>query len=456
MARTDIEEKIIKLALEGKSNIEISNILDKELNLVRDVIASLGILNHENYDMNTFQKIQIERNIKQRKIVDKDFLDDVTSLVFAGFTYVEIASMFDGKTENDIKETLECYKEGVYCDKELYKKVIAKNRENIEKNEEKIFKRFEELEKNGMNLKQISTSNLVQRYNKRKRIRAMLLEYINFNMALTDQYLATKYEFSVFTIQRILGGLEEKKVVLEVIDEETLSKIQSTRKERKEASKVELRNTYGYYFQDSLSEEERLQLDKISKQMNLWIPIMITFQLSISDLAILTGFPKEAYLQKSLMKSAENINAYYVNALNYLFANRVATQEKEREERRTKAKEFLKNLSQAQVTKNKERETKLLQWITDAKARQLLNSQKPLEQMKEEEKNIIYEYRIKYALPYYFFPYSKDTLIKYTPLKYQEEMEEISEYNNDTARETFRRSVANQNYLQNNELRPKR
>jgi len=67
----------------------------------------------------------------------------------------------------------------------------------------------------------------------------------------------------------------------------------------------------------------------------------------------------------------------------------------------------------------------------------IIKTKKSLSSMTEEELNSIYEYRIKYAIPYSFFPYHRETLLSYMPEKYKDQMEEISDFNDRISKELF-------------------
>ncbi len=431
---TKWEQQIIKLALQGKSNYTIADEMNLDAVVVASFIQSLSILNHPNYDLDTFQKIQIERNLSQRRIIDKDFLEDVVSLVFSGFTYVEIASMYEDKTEKDVQQTIYFLKDkhSIYKDEELYERVVRKNLENINNNEEKIFKRLEELEKNGLDLKTISASMLIKKYDFNKRLRLMIQEYLDHNMNLTDQYLATHYGFPDKTVAAIFTSFEYEQRVLKIITKETLERI----REYRIANGLRLARESNQFPLEA-TEEEKKQANKIRSQMNLWIPILFTFKLSIEDLAIINNIKNFSLLRSIIYQSTNQIDVVTLNSLDYLFSHEIAADPLEALQRRNEAKAFLTELSKAQLTNNVSKYKEMLGWLMDVKAKKLIKTKKSLSSMTEEELNSIYEYRIKYAIPYSFFPYHRETLLSYMPEKYKDRMEEISDFNDRISKELF-------------------
>jgi len=453
---SDIDkEKIINIAIEGKSAKEIAAILPFDENEIRRFIASLNHKGNSNYKPNKYQDIVMNR---QKRTIDKDFIDEIIKLIYEGFTFTEIAAMYENTTEEEVKRNIYFLyaKNSPFKDKFLYSKVMRKQQQNQKRMEEEIYKRLESLEKNGVDLKQISSEMVFKRFERKKRIREMILDCLDSNMSLSTEELARKHSLNGETVKNILNGTIEKNTVLQVIDEESFQNIQNAWRVRNQVAKEEFRKGLDKFFESKLTEEEKKKLEKISNQMNLWIPLLLTFQLSIEDLGILTNFHNLEELKKVVMQKADKMSNYHENTLNYLFTNRIATNEREREERITKAKKFLKELTLAQVTKNKEKERNLLQWLTDYKALTLLKNKKPIETLTPEELNTLMEYRIKYAMPYQYFPYTNNALKRYIPDKYKEEMQEISDYNDKMSKQAFITYKFRQKYLEENNLRPKR
>jgi len=424
--RTSKEEKIIKLALQGLSNNEIAQQVDLDMKKVGKYIQTLSKLNHPNYDIETFHQIQMAKHLNHRTIVDKDFIDDIVNLVFSGFTFAEIALLYDGYTENSLKSDLSyaLVFSTIYQDQALYQKVMKKHNDTITRREQEVFERLESLERNGMDLNVIKPSQVVEKFQFKRKVRDAILEYVDSGMTLSDSSLETKYQFYFSFISKLFSEKSYESLVLETISIKTLTQIKTYRKAKGLQNVKETHNETMRNDSKNLAEKE-----KISKKMNLWVPIMITFQLSIEDLAILTNFSDMEQLKQIVYVSANRLSIYYPNALDYILTYKIATNEEERKKRRMAATQFLKELGQAQLTQNKQKQENLMNFLMDLDVIRLLAKKIPFNKLTENEIRRMIEYRNKYAISYQMLPYEDDTLRKYCPPDLQEELEQVSEFN---------------------------
>ncbi len=366
---TQWETKIIELALQGLSNTKIADKLNMSERTIQEFLYSLGRLNHPNYDLDTYQKIQMERNLKQRNTVDKDLLDDIVNLIFAGFTYVEIAIIQGNMTEEEVYNYLNYLQQGVFQNIELYNKVREKYAQTIEMKREEIYKRLQRLEEQGVNLKTVSSSRFTRQYLYNKKIYEMVREYIDSGFNLSDQYLATKYDFNSYQIADILTIKDYEECLYRMFGKEKIEEMRAYRREKSHlASKRTYDNFFGNSKQPVISEEEKAKLNKIKSQMSLWYPMIFTFRLSIEDLGVLTNF--------------NNIPAL----------------------------------------------KKMIDWLTSAETIKIIRSGKGFDELTKEEQRKVIEYRLKYIVPYRAFPYRREAFINNTPLEYQEEMNQISDF----------------------------
>jgi len=422
------DKKIIELALQGVSDIKIASKLNTSLNTIHTLLSSLGQQNHPNYDLDTYQKIQMERNLKQHNIVDKDLLDDIVNLIFAGFTYVEIAIIQGNMTEEEVYNYLNYLQQGVFRNIELYNKVREKYAQTIETKREEIYGRLQRLEEQGVNLKTVSSSRFIRQYLYNKKIYEMVREYIDSGFNLSDQYLATKYGFNSYHISDILTGKDYEELLYRMFAKE---KIEEMKAYRKSKSRLASKQTYSNFFGNSeplvISEEEKVKLNKIQSQMSLWYPMIFTFRLSIEDLGVLTNFNNIPALKKMIYNYARALENYSVDALNYVFNSLSLLTEEEHQKRRKQADDFLANLTFAQLTDEQEAK-KMIDWLTNAETIKIIKSGKDFEELTKEEQRKVVEYRLKYIVPYRAFPYRHETFINNVPPEYLEEMNQISDF----------------------------
>lgn len=395
MARTNVEQKIIDLALEGKSNNQISCELDIDVDIVFKYIKSLSIEGHTNYDPTIYQKILMEKNLNQRDIIDKDFLFDIINNIFNGFTCLEIAIMTN-KTEKYIKDYARKLYNGLYKDLELYKKVTEQEKIN-EKNEILLFHRLETLESDGIKLDNYSHSQVIIRYQKLKKIRKVVLYYLMNNMEPTIELLSRKFELETRCIANVLGGYEEKEFVLDIISEETYEKMVEKKNEKSKIPNINF-NRFDEKYSTEMTEKEKKFINNLMKQMPFWQKIILTFRLSSASFAKLVNQENIPLLEKVTLNSSKSYGknetglAYLWNYRSQLYS------EEEEKQHLNNAKKFLIMLNLATQQKDQEAYLNLMKQIDDREAAELICSKKDIMTLSEEEKHKIMTYYLKYAL----------------------------------------------------------
>lgn len=422
--RTEWEQKIIDLALQGFSNMEIAKRLNLDVYQVQFCIESLGRLNHQNYDLDTLQKIQIERNLAQRKIIDKDLINDVKRLVFQGFTYPEIACIIE-RNETEVQEAINYglkEKSSIYYDEELFQKVHAKLKEN-EKAEFYFFQRMSQMELDGIKLDKYADKNslVMTRYRFLQKIRKFLFYCLQSDLSKETNELAIMFDLSSSTVYEILTGKNYKDFILQFISLEAYQNLLKKWKDMAEEKKQLNR----FKYENSLSESDKQRIRQMNSQMFFWFQVLFTFRPAIEDFAKIVHVSNVAELKQELYKASYAQSEYYSIALDYYF-ERTASYREEKKDHFEKTQKFLKELSIAQIKKEKQKYQELISKITDNKVQFLVRSRKKLEDMTEEEIKLICEFRIKYAYPYSELLYSRDSLKARIPIEYQEEMENVS------------------------------
>lgn len=424
MERTNWEQKIIEMALEGKSDFEISNKLNIELNIVRRYITSLGRLNHPNYDIDTYNKIQMEKNLAQKGIIDKDLLEEIVNLVQNGFTFLEIACLTEHQ-EKDIRKYVSYLKEHpIYKDEEMYHQILKKEEKN-EKEESALFHRLQLMESNGVKLEKYSSSKLLVRYQKIKKIHQMVFAFLKNNRNITAKDLANQFNLTTENVINILSGKEEKEVVLLLMSEETY---QEMLKKRANEVKEIIQKFNRSAKITKTNELEMLKIQKLDSQMFFWIKFILTFRITIEDFASLVKIEDVELLKKSILKNAYIYGDTYTNALIYLWNYYVIYFEKECHENFKDAKKYLFALNIQQNQKQEEYK-KMLKKINDQDAMEILKSKKNLYTLSDEEKHTMIEFYLKYALSTTSIPYDYQTLFKNANKKELEEIEALMSYN---------------------------
>ena len=145
MAFDNIRERFYKLAQTGMSTKDLCDKLYIEQNLANNWLNDLKKPESRWYKPELYNEILFKRALNE-KIVDKDVLFDIVALIKEGFLYVEIGALL-GITENEIKSYLETLKKpkSPYYDPKLYQDIQIKNQENNSIEEDKLYKKFQNL-----------------------------------------------------------------------------------------------------------------------------------------------------------------------------------------------------------------------------------------------------------------------------------------------------------------------
>ena len=421
MAFDNIRERFYKLAQTGMSTKDLCDKLYIEQNLANNWLNDLKKPESRWYKPELYNEILFKRALNE-KIVDKDVLFDIVALIKEGFLYVEIGALL-GITENEIKSYLETLKKpkSPYYDPKLYQDIQIKNQENNSIEEDKLYKKFQNLKNRGFNLKSISNHKSVKSFETRQMVRNILLDYLNSDMSLTDEFLANKYHVTSVTVNNYLMGIDETRLGFALFGEDIMQKIKEQRQKRKEESVHPWKTNFKP--QNSLSTKELYELSKIETNLVFWIQIILTFKLSIKEFATLVNFNNPSILGKVLLTRSEYYSLYYKDALDFNFSHL-----KTGEEHLTEAREYLEKLEVARKSNQKEYYT-LLRKVTDQDYKDILkNSQNKLTYSDEEIRTIL-EYRLKYALPWKEIPFSDTMLNKRCPADLKKKIEELNEDN---------------------------
>ncbi len=426
---TEEEKKhIIKLALEGKTNKEIASILMCQENKIAAFINSLEQKGNENYNPEIYNKILMNRNLANRKIIDYDLIEDVISLVMEGYTFLEIAIAL-GITEKELRILLfnTLSKEhSHYYNKELYQKVLKKQANTIRLKTEEVYKRLENLEKKGITLKTMKPSSLASKFHMYERVINLVTDYLDYNMQLSDQALATKYEMHIHEVQSILNGSIYRDITKKVMSDYDLKKIKEYRASKKE---IIIDTNHRQIFSNITNEEKEI-LKRIEAEKLLWIELMLEFRISLEDIAKLNHFPEEKiYAIKNIL--CENNSNEKKHALDYLLQEEIPQKENTETEQK-EAKIFYHSMLLAKKMHSKELKNYFIK-LSDASYNKLIVSKKT-----EEFSEMDYQTIIHYALKYAVLPLNKEILLLHAKNNEKEKLEKLINYLEKNQKSTFK------------------
>ncbi len=401
-------EKIKDIA--AKNYICEAGIFNKFKNLLNQ--------NNSNYNPQLAYEIMLNRNINS-KLIDKDELDEIVKMIFEGYMLIEIAFLKKISIEN-IHKLLNNYNKvtSPYYNPELYNKINNILTKPININDTKLLKRLYELEKLGANLDDYPKIPLIKHYNKLKRCYLMIEDLLNDNF-ISFKQLHEKYHLKTDTLSSIIKEEDEIKFLNTCVDPITKQKI----KLKYEQRKLQLEH-YAIVIENKDEEKDKFYL--VYKNINFWILFIISFKLSIYDFANFLNIKDVKKLYNIIFDRVKELDGKYINAFGFI-------NEKVSKENILEAKRFYqKYLLMKKIDNNKA--TKMLDILKDKEFYDLVKSKKKIKDMTVEERLIICNYWVKYAIPIQKMPYSINELNFYCRPLMNEQIKAVEEYN----RETFK------------------
>lgn len=429
-----LREKVYDLAAkERKTDQEIAELLNLERGRVNKWINELKEPSSEFYNLALYNQILFERNYL-KGFVDKDFLEDIAKLSFQGMTFIEIAALF-GTTENTILKVLASYnnKNSSIYNPKLYKKILLSNSKNMEISEKEIFKKFNGLIHNGVNLNKISSSSIVKKFYRQQNARRVIETLLKSDFTATDQYIATTCGVSSSFVSEILRGHDDDRLGYALFGEEVMQLIKQKRFERTETNRQQ--SCLNIASNNPLSHDEQVKLSTISQNINFWLRILFSFRLTLEEFGEIVHFTNLQALSGILYNAAECQSIYYQNALNHLFSTSVTS---DKEQRVKAVQAYLLKLQLAK-TSNPVEYKKLLEQINDHEYKNLVKKHMngTVKNLTDYDIQVILKYRLKYALPVRAIPFNNEVLHRRCPDSLKQQLAELDRLNIDQSRAYF-------------------
>ena len=362
--------------------------------------------------------IMIERNINNY-FVDKDELDEIIKMIFDGYMLIEISYIknLDLKEINKILNNLNL-STSPYYNPDLYINLKNKLDKTMKLDDNILFKRLAYLEKQGVNLNDYPKFSLIKRYFKLKKCLRMLEDLLTDNyLNLND--LLRKHNLSTCCLAPIIRGEDDIKLLDNYVDPITKQQILLKYEQRRQKIEHQTINI------SSNQDEDKDKIYKVINNSLFWLLFMIHFRLPVYELANILDIKNVKKLYYVLFDKAKTLDSKYLNIFEYIQQYIVSSNNL------SEAKRFYnKFLLMKKI--DKEKAIKMLDVLKDKDYFKLVNSKKNIKNMSIEERLIIANYWIKYALPIHKLPYSKADLNEYIrPLKY-DEIASIEDYNKET------------------------
>ncbi len=411
-----MKEKVIELALKGLSDMKIAD----ELNIIDHYCVTQILKEAKAKDPNLDYQIQMARYLNHRVVIDKDLLDDIIALNAQNFSREEMALLLDRDYEEIIEHINALHRSSLYQDEEAYQKIMETQEKLATTHKFKVYQRLEDLKRQGFRLDNIHSMRL-DRFEFYQKVKNLLQEYLDFNMQIPDDKLAARYDLSIDFLRGILNGTMNRDLVSFLIGEEGIQKIRKYREQN-----LLHPSTEHLFDQRNLTEEEKKAISYLKKNINFWISFVLTFRLSLDDLAYFTFYPSTSditILQKNLFSFTNYLSK---QALDYLFFS-VSHKKEDVLQRRKKAREYILKLNAA-AKKGKDEYLLVLGEINDGDYKKLVSSQKKINRYTEEDWRIVLNYHIKYALSFSQSFYRDQTLRNHCPDDLRSEFQQLKDY----------------------------
>ena len=195
-----MEQEILKLVKEGKSVTEISEKLNISKYMIKNTIDS-SLYKDE---------ILFLRSLNKAKMIDKDYVDEIVSLMNQKFSLIEIA-LFLNTTENEIRSLLNYVytrEYSPYYNSSYYNSLFSRYENNLKLNRYLIYQRLEKLESANplLKLEDYSNSKLISEYRSYQNGKKMVYYYLNNDCKPTNEELSTMFNIPLKTVNIILSN----------------------------------------------------------------------------------------------------------------------------------------------------------------------------------------------------------------------------------------------------------
>ena len=413
---SNYEKKIINLSLQGYSPREIADTLTYiDEPAINSLIRSLNTVNHPNYNPKLYNTILMEKSLKINNVIDKDLIFKVADMILNNYLPIEIA-VLNNLTEHDLNQVIYNIKSSTYFDEKKVKRIKEKLHETASLKVNIKYQRILKLEKQYPNIKLEDFGFDLVNYRRWQLNFKMIEDFLENDLDCTT--LAIKYNLAKSTVRNLLTNNDSSHFLENNFAKETCEQISNLYHARidDEVKKIDIKP----------KETVDPKIESITKNGRFWILFILTFRISINDLAKMFKISDVKKLHDNLFLKAEDLNSIYHRALHYLdYSSSSANLEK--------AINFYKEYMIAKKT-DIEKAKQMLKMIDEQDFMNLIKSHKRIDTMSEEEHRLIADNWVKFALSSRDFPYKLSSLNKYCLPYHEEEIKKIKDFNVETSR----------------------
>ena len=411
---TNYDKKVVELSLQGYSAREIADqLMNTNESAINSFINTLNNANHPNYNPELYSQILMEKSLKNYNVIDKDLIFKVTKMILDNYLPIEIA-VLNNLTEHDFNQIIYNIKCSIYYDENTVERIKNKLQEISALDSNIKFRRILKLEKNFPNIKLEDYGFELIHYRRWQDNFKLVEEFLQNKNDITT--LAMKYNIAKTTVRNILNNCDSSHFIENNFDKETCQKILKLYHSQINDSKQF----------DLKHKEIDPKIISITNNSRFWILFILTFRISINDLAQMFKIKDVKELHDNLFQKAQDLDNRYYRALNYLDYNNNS-------QNLPVAINFYKEYMDAKKN-NIEKAKEMIKVIDDHDFIVLMNSKKRIDKMSAAEHRMIADNWVKFALSCRDFPYKLCSLDKYCMPYHEEEIKKIKEYNLETSK----------------------
>ncbi len=413
---TNYDKKIIELSLKGYSAHDIADLLpgtnETSINVF---INTLNRVNHPNYNPKLFSEILMEKSLKINNIIDKDLIFKVKDMILDNYLPIEIA-VLNNITESEFKQIVYNIKSLTYFDEDVIEKIKNKLHELAILKPSVKYRRILKLEKQFPNIKLEDYGFLLLQYRRWQENIRLIEDFLENDIDIAT--LGMRHNLVQSTVRNLLTNSDNNHFLENNFDKETCEQVS-----RLYYSRMKNENKRIKYQPKEFIDKK---IESIIKNSRFWILFILTFRISIDDLAKMFKIDNVKELHEKLFRKAEETSKIYPRALRYLDCNSNPANLEE-------AISFYKEYMEAKKN-NLEKAKEMIKKIDDIDFVNLIKSRKRIDKMTEEEHRLIADNWVKFALSSRDFPYELSSLDKYCMPYQEEEIKKIKEFNLETSK----------------------
>ena len=425
-----LEREIFSMALKGMTYSEIADELKIDPDDVYDVVATLRDENGINYNVELYSAIQTERALR-RSFIDYDKLFKIMNLIKEGYSFLEISVMMNLKDEDEVKKTLDILKRN---SKEDYDILMNIYRKNIKDNKFVVFERIRRLENDGVDFTAYNNSKLYNDYLKYKKRKDIIYTFMNYNTNIYE--LAKTFATDKKKIQEYLKNTDGfvEKVLSKKQVKIFYEKAKAALEQYKEQKALNVLTMHNKAISDKNTDHAEQDFTRVGINFDYYVKLILSFKLTLEEIARLINIEPTAELYNFFINNSDDIVKQAIK-FNFDEPNRNFGNFSHYE----KAQKFTRDFSIACLLKDQEKRKQCLDFLNDKTFFQVIRKHPSYMELSEEEKKIVFEFRIKYVLTYERLQEITRYYIRgfHVPLELKEESKRVDDYNTSRFNKAF-------------------